>query len=115
MLNAALLLPCHETEDFFHHVYREENADADALATLAHVENLEEVRVTTTCAQLRPFGQRLVCSFDGSLRGQYGAGGWTVFAERCEDIWVCVAHASFPIAGAKSSTASEIMTALSLL
>ena len=115
LLSRALLLPCNEADEIFHHVYREENVAADKLADAAHLENLSPIRVTTLERNCCPFGVKLLCSFDGSLRGQYGAGGWDVYMERSHDGWACVATASFPINGATSSTATEIVAAMSLL
>eukprot|EP00973_Karenia_brevis_P014467 1971618-Karenia_brevis.AAC.1 len=81
----------------FHHVYREDNMEADALATVAHVENLQAIRVTTARLELQPFGNRLQCCFDGSLCGKHGTGGWAVYVEILRDMWQCAAYASFPI------------------
>ena len=62
-----------------------------------------------------PAGHKLSCTFDGSVRGKYGAGGWAVYAEVREDIWLRVAQASFPVKGPRSSTMSEAIAAMSLL
>lgn len=115
MLGTVLLLPCHSCGEIFHHVYREENAEADALATVVHTEGLQAIRVTTISDDLKPFGHNLSCCFDGSLRSHYGAGGWAVFVETHPEVWLCASRASFPIKGAGSATMAEIISAMSLL
>ena len=43
MLGSALLLPSVDAGELFYHIYREENAEADALAAETHIEQLSSV------------------------------------------------------------------------
>ena len=65
VMHAALVLPPNAQDDALHHVYRDENAEAEALATQVHTEQLSSSWMNVCKASLgRPLGHFLICFFD---------------------------------------------------
>ena len=115
MFAATLLLPAENGGEIFHHVYREENKEADALAGAVHSDACITPTIDVHIAELAPQGLIVSCNFDGSMRDGKGAGGWVIYAGKNASSLQRIVTGRFPISDAPSATACELMAAAHLL
>ena len=100
----------HITFKGFHHVDREDNAEADATAAMAYRFPSKTGSVCLHEDEKRtPFGGVIYCSFDGSLQKSGAAAGWVVYAGLTGADLQRIASGWVKIHGAKSSQQGSLV------